>query len=58
LYLPNVGGVVSAFGAFNPDGWQRVKFLLFSADYGDKLFGAVLDDFAVKSAVGIWILLF
>jgi hypothetical protein len=56
--LPNVGGVVSAFGAFNPDGWQRVKFLLFSADYGDKLFGAVLDDFAVKSAVGIWILLF
>ena len=44
--LPDIGGVVAAFGAFDSDGGKRAQLLLFFADYGDELLGVVLDNFA------------
>jgi hypothetical protein len=45
LHLPDVSGVVSAFGAFDSNGWEGSEFLFFLAYYGYKLLWAMLNHF-------------
>jgi hypothetical protein len=42
--LPHVSGVVSAFRAFDSNGWQRPQFLLFFAYHSHKLLRIMLDN--------------
>jgi hypothetical protein len=46
LDLPDVSGVVSAFGAFYSDRGKRPELLLLFAYHGDELLRIVLDDLA------------
>jgi hypothetical protein len=44
--LPNIRGFIFASWALNAFGWQGAEFLLFLSNDCDKLFWAVLNDFA------------
>ena len=46
MHLPNIRGFISASWAFNAHGWQGAEFLLFLPNDRDKLFWAMLNDFA------------
>jgi hypothetical protein len=46
LHLPDVSHVISAFWAFNSNGWQRPQFLFFFAYHSYKLLWIMLDDLA------------
>jgi hypothetical protein len=44
LHLPNINKHVPAFGAFHPEGWQRIQFLVFFSYNGYQLLQIVLND--------------